>query len=116
MKKRLLFIGMVVLVASAAANAGAWDWLVGGIWGGSGFFGQGQASYTNAGNVVNHYGEGTTSNGQASTYGHVQSSPKGTQIVSVTTGPSASITGSKRITYGTSVSTSQVSTGQWQWY
>lgn len=119
MTKKVLFIGMVVLMVASAANAGigwSFDWLWGGIWGGSGPFGQGQSSYSNSGNVVTHYGTGMTGNGQVNTYGHTQSSPQGTQSTSVTVGQYGYVSGLAPYSHGTSYSQAQVSTHQYQGY
>ena len=119
MARKVLFIGMVILVASSAANAGiGWgvDWIVGYLVGGSGPFGQGQTSYSNSGNAVAHYGTGMTGNGQLNTYGNAQQSHNGTQSASVTTGQYGYVSGNLPYSNGASSSQLQVRTNQHQLY
>lgn len=117
MTKKLLFIGMVILVVSSAANAGigfGFDWIVGYLVSGSGWGVQAQASYSNSGNVVAQYGTGMTANGQVTTYGNTQSSANGTQSTSVTVGQYGYVSGLTPYSSGVSYSQAQVSTSQYQ--
>ena len=119
MTKKVLFIGMVVLMVASAANAGI-GWGVGWLWG---FVaplptppgGQAQVGYATGGSAVTHYGTGVTSSpSQTKTWTNTQSRPFGTQSSSVTVGHSGYVSGLTPYSYGQSYSQSQVSTFQYQ--
>lgn len=114
MKKRLLFIGAVVLVVSSAASAGTWDWLWGAIWGGSRPHSQWQVGSVTAVNAVVNRGQGTASNSQNATFTGTQSSPQGTQSATVTVNQSATVTGTSANSFGAIFSQIKVTTFQKQ--
>ncbi len=93
MRKRLLFISVVILVASSAASAGTWDWLWGFVLGGVSPYGQWQVGYATAGTGIVQQGAGTTSRTQGDTYGRTQISPWGIQSSTVTVRQTGSVTG-----------------------
>ncbi len=93
MRKRLLFISVVVLVLSSVATADPWDWLWGDIWGLSGPFGQWQVGYVTAGIGLVNVGTGTASRSQGDTYERTQDSLQGMQSSTISVGQSGSVTG-----------------------
>ena len=115
MRKKILFIGMIILVASSAANAGVFSWL----WG---FVtpvpappgGQAQIGAAAGVNAVSNYGTGMTSSSRANTWTNTRSSPIGTQSSSITAGQSGYVSGLSPYSYGQSYSTTKVWTSQYQ--
>lgn len=116
MRKRLLFIGVVLLVACSAASAGTWDWLWGFVWGGSTPHSQVQGVYVTAGNIVANQGTGTTSNTQSDTFTRTQISPRGIQSSTVTISQSGTVTGNSPNALGVVSAQAQVTTYQSQRY
>ncbi|MBN1360896.1 MAG: hypothetical protein JW993_09900 [Sedimentisphaerales bacterium] len=109
MRKRLLFIGMVVLVLSSAASAIVWDWFWGPTWGFTTPSTQMQTTYVTAGNIVANYGTGTTSNPNGGIVPRTQTSSVGTQSSYVSVRQYASVMGT-----GTAGSTVDAWTLQYQ--
>jgi len=117
MNKRLLFIGVVVLVVSSAASAGvgwAWDWFWGPTWGFTTPNSQWQTTYVTAGNGVAQYGSGTTSNYNVGTAGDTQTSSVGTQSSYVSVGQYSSVTGNSPTSVGVAGSVANITTTQYQ--
>jgi hypothetical protein len=117
MSKRLLFIGVVVLLVSSAASAGVgWDlaWFWGPTWGFSTPYSQWQNTYVTAGNGVVQYGSGTTSNYNGGTAGGTQTSSVGTQSSNVLVGQYSSITGNSPASFGVAGSVANVTASQYQ--
>lgn len=114
MGKRVLFIGMVVLVLSSAASAFVWDWFWGPTWGFSTPNTQAQGTHVNAGNIVGNYGTGSTSNYNGGTVPNTQTSGVGTQSSYVSVGQYGSVTGSSPNAFGIAGSTAEVWTSQFQ--
>lgn len=114
MSKRLLFIGMVVLILSSAASAFTWNWFVGFPWGFSTPNTQVQGTHVNAGNIVANYGKGTTFNHNYGTVPNTQTSAVGTQSSYVSVGQYGSVTGYSPNSFGIAGSTATVSTSQFQ--
>ncbi len=115
MSKRLLFIGVVVLLVSSAASAGvAWDWFWGPTWGFSTPYSQWQNTYVTAGNGVVQYGSGTTSNPNGGTAGDTQTSSVGTQSSYVSVGQYSSVTSNSPNSFAVAGSVANVTASQYQ--
>jgi hypothetical protein len=116
MRKRLLCIGVVVLLASSTASAGTWDWLWDFVWGFGTPHSQVQGVNVMAGNIVSNQGTGTTSNTQGGTFGRTQISPWGVQSSTVTVNQSGAVTGYSPGSLGVASAQTQVTTYQGQRY
>ena len=119
MSKRVMFIGLVILVVSSAASAGVWDWLFGIPMQNETANSQQQAFYGNMGQVGLQIGAGSSSGTNGGSTGMTQTkvTPRGagvqgTHVVGaqstyISTGP-----GSLGVTY----QQAEVFTWQGQWF